>query len=109
MELSYDPLDTDCFHYDFQDSCYYIEIENTLNISTQARDLTVLQLNCRGLLSKQRNLSRLLYEILGENNKDVVLLCETWLTKESEKRVMFPGYTYYGQSRKNKKGSGVGF
>ena len=45
----------------------------------------------------------------GEWKIDIVILCETWLTKESEHRISVLGYTYYGDHRKHKKGGGVGF
>ena len=106
--LSYNPLDTEGF-VDFEDSCDYIEIEEANNTNTEIHDLIIMQINTRGLIGKQKELSRLLFDILGESVLDAVILCETWLTQESEKRVSFPGYTYYGIPRKHKKGGGVGF
>ena len=108
IHLSYDPLDTDVFEK-FADTCDYLDIESTENIGVDINDLAIMQLNSRGLISKQSELSRLLYDTLGEHKVDIVILCETWLTKESEKRLHFPGYSYYGRFRKNKKGGGVGF
>ena len=66
-------------------------------------------MNIRGLLGKQRELSKFLFDITGEQKIDIVILCETWLTKDSEQRVNVPGYTSYGRYRKHKKGGGVGF
>ena len=106
--LPYNPLDTEGF-VDFEDSCDYIEIEEANNTNTEIYDLIIMQINTRGLIGKQKELSHLLFDILGESVLDAVILCETWLTQESEKRVSFPGYTYYGIPRKHKKGGGVGF
>ena len=92
-KLSYDPLDTTIFEK-FEDTCDYLEIKSTENIDIGPNDLAIMQLNSHGLISKQSELSKLLYDILGEHKIDVVILCETWLTKESEKRLHFPGYSY---------------
>ena len=40
---------------------------------------------------------------------DVVILVETWLTKENESRISLPGYSYYDLCHPNRKGGGVGF
>ena len=104
----YNPLDVECFT-EFEDNCDYIELEETESIKIYKHDLVVSQLNTRGLIGKQKELSRFLFEVLGDSTIDVVVLCETWLTKESEKRIDFPGYIYHGTARKHKKGGGVGF
>ena len=108
-DLKYDPLDSTCFEFDLSDFCNYIEVADTKSLEIEDTDLTVLQLNIRGLLGKQKELSKLLFELIGKNKIDVIILCETWLTKESKKRVSMPGYTYHGHYRKHKKGGGVGF
>ena len=108
LTLPYNPLDTDCF-IEFEDRCDYIELEETESIKIDKQDFVVLQLNIPGLIGKQKELSRFLFDILGRSFVDVVILCETWLTKESEKWVSFPGYIYHGIARKHKKGGGVGF
>ena len=68
-----------------------------------------MQYNIRGLLGKQRDLTSFLSKCTIQGRVDVVILSETWLTKESESRVNVPGYEYYGVPRKSKKGGGVGF
>ena len=104
-----DPLDTDCFKTEFVDNCDYIDIVDTIEISCTNTDLAVLQLNCRGLIGKQVELSQLLFKLLGNRKIDIVILVETWLTQESEKRLCIPGFIYYGNIRITKKGGGVGF
>ena len=72
-------------------------------MARQKQDLDVLQLNTHGLIGKEKELSRLLFDILRRSSVDVVILCEAWLTKESEKWVSFPGDIYHGIDRKHKK------
>ena len=107
--INYNPLETECFNFEFEDTCDYIEVEDAKDIIVDQYDLTILQMNIRGLISKQRDLSKLLFDIIGDRKIDIVILCETWLTKESEHRVLVPGYTYYGHHRKHKNSGGVGF
>ena len=100
--IPYNPLDTSCL-IDFKDNCDYIELEESKNIKIQPQDLTILQMNICGLISKQSELSKMMFDIIGDRALDIVILCETWLTYESEKRVSFPGYVYHGNPRKHKK------
>ena len=109
LTISYDPLETECFNFSFEDTCDYIEVEDVKDLTMDPYDLTILQMNIRGLIGKQHDLSKLLFNMTGERKIDIVILCETWLTKESEHRISVPGYTYYGHHRKHKKGGGVGF
>ena len=108
-DLKYDPLDSSCFGFELSDSCDYIDTVDTQSLEVEPTDLTVLHLNIRGLLGKQKELSKFLFELMGKNKIDMIILCETWLTKESEKRVNMLGYTYHGHYRKHKRGGGVGF
>ena len=104
-----DPLDTDCFKTEFEDNCDYIDINDTCEVDCSDNDLSIVQLNCRGLIGKQVELSHLLFKLLGVRKIDIVILVETWLTHESEKRLHIPGFTYHGNTRTTKKGGGVGF
>ena len=85
QQIEYDPLEIDCFNPAYEDSCDYIERDETMHISVKENDLIVLQFNCCGLLSKQIDLSRFLYEIIGDLKIDLITLVETWLIKESMK------------------------
>ena len=70
--------------------------------------LSIIQLNIRNLISKQHELLK----FINHCNKckiDIVILSETWLTSTATKKVNVAGYDYVGESRKNKKGAGVGF
>ena len=106
--ILYDLLEIDCFNPAYEDSCDYIELDETCYISAKGEDLVFLQYNCCGLLSKQRDLSRFLYEIIGDRKVDVIALVKTWLTKESLKQVNLPGFRFVGLHRSSKKGGGVG-
>ena len=67
-----------------------------------------MQLNIRGILSKQYKLKNLIKEIRTTEMVHAVMLVETWLNKRTAKRVKIPGYTLYCSHRNNKKGGGVG-
>ena len=106
--IPYNPLDTSCLT-GFEDTCDYIELEESKNIKIQPQDLTILQMNIHGLISKQDGLSKMLFDIIGVRALDIVILCETWLASKSEKKICIPGYVYHGIPRKHKKGGGVAF
>ena len=54
----------------------------------------MLKVNTRGLVNKQTDLVMLLCSMMQSGRIDVVILVETWLTKESESRINMPGYVY---------------
>ena len=93
----------------YEDTCAYLTLENCKEIPHEKTDLCVLQYNIRGLASKQKELQNLLGNCTTSGQVDVVILSETWLTKESEKCININGYEYYGKNRDTKKGGGVGF
>ena len=64
---------------------------------------TLLYANVRGISSKIACVK----EVLAETKPDVALFTETHLP--DDKGVKVEGYTFFGQSRKNQKGGGVGF
>ena len=94
---------------DFLGNCSYINLDDCKSIESTKHDLCVLQLNVRGLIGKQQQLSDLLSKCTKQGKIDVLILVETWLTKESMSRINMPGYSYVGNIRKTKKGGGVGF
>ena len=110
-ERNLDKLDTfeNITSHNYTDVCDYIDIEDCKDISVDTNDLCVIKLNIRGLVNKQLELYRLLRSITQLACIDIVILVETWVTKESEARISIPGYTYYGSIHPNKKGGGVGF
>ena len=65
----------DCCLDEF-DQCDYVNNEYSCNVD----DLCVIQLNIRGLCSKQSQLKQMIDNCITEKVPDVVILCETWLT-----------------------------
>ena len=65
------------------DNCNYMELETYLNLNPSNYNLLVLQLNIRSILAHQHELKQLLRDLEKKNSSiDVVLLCETFLTKK---------------------------
>ena len=91
------------------DRCDYLDPNSNADIlSNNDSDLNIVQLNIRGLISKQ---SKLCNEIKGNNNSHMVhvfILNETWVTKSNEHMIHIPNYKFIGKHRTNKKGGGVG-
>ena len=103
MDDSYERLDLG-FNNDTVDSCDYLDYGELTRDRSVMNNLTVLQLNIRGLLNKQDKLKNLLNDIKNDSRVDVAMLVETWLNKNNSKRVKIPGYQFYGFHRKQKKG-----
>ena len=95
--------------YYYNDSCDYLSHDGSEELNISPTDLCIIELNIRGLVNKQKELDDLLHGITYLKRADIVILVETWLTKENEHRVKLPGYTYYGEPRTHKRGGGVGF
>ena len=69
-------------------------------------NLIVLQLNIRSILSNISDLKKLITTLEAKKSK-VILLCETFLNKSTEKLVKIPGYTLVCSNRKQNKGGGT--
>ena len=68
----------------------------------------MIQLNVRSLLAHQYELCQLLRTTERKNSQiDIILLCETFLSKQTVSMVRIPRYTHVSNYRKNKKGGGV--
>ena len=90
------------------DNCNYMELDICLNLNPSNYNLLVLQLNIRSILAHQHELKQLLRDLEKKNSSiDVVLLCETFLTKKTIGMVNVAGYTHVGNYRNTKKGGGV--
>ena len=83
--------------------CDYVDVEQLEGLRPYKNDLSVLQLNIWGLLNKQGRLR----DLMNNGMTDVVLLCETWLNKETEALVSFDNYKFYRNPRKSRIGGGV--
>ena len=84
-------------------ACDYVDIEQLEGLRPNKYDLSVLQLNIRGLLNKQGRLR----DTMNRSKTDVVLLCETWLSKESESLVSIDNYKLFSIPRKSRIRGGV--
>ena len=89
------------------DYCTYLDYDEYEELSSKGQNLSIIQLNIRGLLGKLNDLSSLIKK--GNENKiSAVLLCETWVRTEPRKLVSIPGYDIFSKERVGKKGGGVG-
>ena len=88
FDVLYRELDQHEYLDEGLDSCDYVEMNNL--ITTEKGDLTVIQLNVRGITSKQMKVKELIDTSIKSNTPDIVLLCETWLNPFS------PGLTIAG-------------
>ena len=86
------------------DSCSYEDLNN--QIQCDSSDLSIIQLNVRGLTSKLGEINYLINHSLTTRHPDIILLCETWLTSKSPKPII-DGYSVERNDRQNKKGGGV--
>lgn len=79
--------------------------EEVCNLSTGRSDsqLTVLQLNCQGLCSSFADLTTLCQQL----QPDVVGLCETFLTRQTDTLLEIPGYTSHFLHRTALKRGGL--
>ena len=92
----------------WNNKCNYADMEMCHNLNPNNYNLLALQLNIRSILTHQHELKQLLWILEKKNSKiDVVLLCETFLTKNTISMVNIPGYTHIGNIRTEKKGGGV--
>ena len=89
------------------DKCNYIDVETCPNLNPNNYNLMTLQLNIRSVLAHQQELKQLLRDLEKKNSPiDVVLLCETFLSKNTINMVNIAGYTHIGNCRSEKKGGG---
>ena len=84
------------------DNCDYVNAITGVDQS----DLVVLQLNVRGINSKQSQLKDIIDTSIHDNHPDLLLLSETWLTTNSPDPII-PGYTIYRGDRHLRKGGGI--
>ena len=91
---------------DFDDNCDYVE--DVAHIVDIDEKLTVIQLNIRGILSKEGSLTELLLNTGKRCAIDICLVNETWLTNDNHHLLNIKGYCYEGTNRAGKKGGGVG-
>ena len=107
--LEFDTLGRDVtdeiYRNKIDDTCDYYDIDEKIQKNLQ--DISIVQLNVRGLASKKDDLEIFLKNIEKSSIPDVVILCETWLTPSSLVP-NFTGYDFISKNRTHKKGGGVG-
>ena len=104
LHSSIDPLDLG-FNESLVDNCDYLDYSDPeLNKRSDNKDLTVMQLNVRGILNKQSALKHLMTDVNRTHQLDLILLAETWLKKTTENCVKIPGYELVCSHRKCKRG-----
>ena len=92
----------------WSDKCDYVELDKCVNLNPNNYNLIVMQLNIQSLLSHQQDLCQLIRSTEKKNSRiDILLLCETFLSKSTHHMVKIPGFTHVSNYRKNKKGGGV--
>ena len=88
---------------DDYDACDYVDKV----VGPHSDDLTIVQLNIRGIGSKVSRLKYMIDHSFENCEPDIILLSETWLTEQSP-TISLPGYVFVHKPRKIKKGGGVG-
>ena len=106
-------LDVDVCHFselypnlDSDSQSLYYDVDKLDSFDHKSSNFSVLHLNIRSLLSKIDELSSLL-SIL-EYRFDLIPICETWLSSPTQSLVHMSGYKFYGESRGDRRGGGVG-
>ena len=86
------------------DVCDYLDIDEKISVCDS--ELAILQLNIRGLYNKVGKLKELLTDSFNGKNPDIILLCETWQSKNSPIPII-EGYQVVQKHREHRKGGGV--
>ena len=85
-----------------------MDLHSDTNLNPSGLNLVILELNIRSILSNLSDLKQLLHVLESKNSRvDIILLCETFLTKSTESLVKVPGYTLICSNRKHSKGGGT--
>ena len=89
---------------ELQDSCDYEETRQAIRCDSS--DLSIIQYNIRGINSKLFDLNQLIDSVQTTGYPDIILICESWLKKNSPKPHI-QGYRLERTDRIGKKGGGV--
>ena len=84
-------------------ACDYVDPENTGRIKPGKNDLSIMQINSRGLMNKIDHLR----DIINYSYPDIILLCETWLNARTTELVEINGYKLVSKHRVDRIGGGV--
>ena len=90
------------------DHCDYVEPEKITCLNEYNKNITMLQLNIRGLYSNKYELSQVLSNLKRQKTEiDIVILSETLLTAIKREHLVVKGYNMVSNERQIKKGGGV--
>ena len=88
----------------WSDKCDYWLAEECDNLNQSNYNFIVLQWNIHSLMSNIKELKLLLDKLdCKHSTVYIVLLCETFLTKDNEKLIHIPNYKLYANNRKEHK------
>ena len=87
------------------DYCDYVDYGDAIPVDQN--ELVIMQLNVCGLYSKIDQIKSLLNVITSNRKPDILMLCETWQSKNSPVPKLL-GYEYVYKARMHKLGGGVG-
>ena len=78
----------------WNDNCDYVQVDELKDINQTANNMTVLQLNICGAVSKKSDLINLLDNCKKQNMEiDIILLCETFLSDRKNHYLQFQTIT----------------
>ena len=84
----------------------YLDVDELSASMCQQSNLNIIQLNVRGLLSKQSQINDLITRIEKSLEIHALILCETWLTSEIKNLIKINNFTYSGVEGEGRKGGG---
>ena len=92
----------------WNDKCDYINTDKCKDLNPNGFNLIILQLNIRSLLSNITELKWFLHTLNQKRScVDIILLCKTFLSKNTEKLVNIPDYKIICSNRSTSKGGGT--
>ena len=92
----------------WNDKCDYVELDKCANLNPNNYNLIVMHLNVRSLLAHQQELCQPIRTTEQKNFQiDIILLCETFLSKQTRQVVNIPSFSHVCNYLKNRKGGGV--
>ena len=92
----------------WNDKCDYIDPSKCHDLNPTGFNLIALQLNIQSILQHSTELKSLFNMLECKSSRaDIILLCETFLSKSIEKLVDIPNYTLISNHRVNSKGGGT--
>ena len=92
---------------ELNNNCDYLDPDWVQNLGVETSDLSVIELNIRGLINKVSFLNFLLSDCLRDKTAYAILLCETWLNITNFDLVNIPSYILFSNVRSGKLSRGT--